>query len=207
MTTLALPRPSAGVRDGAGDRRAALLVAGLALAAVARWSAWRADALHPILLGALFGAALLGLAAAGGWRVRRWRSAADAARAVALGVAGGAVLAATALVGPHPSWAPILAGSFPFWPWAAATVLVAAAEEALLRGALFDELLARHGVLVAVAATSLVFALLHVPVYGWSAVPLDLGVGLLLGGLRLVSGGVAAPAIAHALADLAVVTL
>jgi hypothetical protein len=126
---------------------------------------------------------------------------------VALGVAGGAVLAATALVGPHPSWAPILAGSFPFWPWAAATVLVAAAEEALLRGALFDELLARHGVLVAVAATSLVFALLHVPVYGWSAVPLDLGVGLLLGGLRLVSGGVAAPAIAHALADLAVVTL
>jgi hypothetical protein len=33
-------------------------------------------------------------------------------------------------------------------------------------------------------------------------VPLDLGVGVWLGGLRLATGGVAASAIAHGLADL-----
>jgi hypothetical protein len=32
--------------------------------------------------------------------------------------------------------------------------------------------------------------------------PLDLAVGLLLGGLRIVSGGVLAPAVAHVVADL-----
>jgi hypothetical protein len=41
----------------------------------------------------------------------------------------------------------------------------------------------------------------HVPLYGWRALPLDLGAGLWLGGLRVLSGGVAAPAVAHALAD------
>ena len=51
--------------------------------------------------------------------------------------------------------------------------------------------------------TSVVFALLHVPLYGWHVVPLDLGVGLWLAGLRLISGGVAAPAVAHVVADLA----
>ena len=41
------------------------------------------------------------------------------------------------------------------------------------------------------------------PLYGVGALPLDLAVGLLLGGLRIVSGGVLAPAIAHVIADLA----
>jgi hypothetical protein len=44
---------------------------------------------------------------------------------------------------------------------------------------------------------------MHVPLYGWHVVPLDLGVGLWLAGLRLATGGIAAPAIAHAVADLA----
>lgn len=56
---------------------------------------------------------------------------------------------------------------------------------------------------MAIAVTSLAFALIHVPLYGWHVVPLDLGVGVWLAGLRLASGSVAAPAIAHALADLA----
>jgi hypothetical protein len=42
-----------------------------------------------------------------------------------------------------------------------------------------------------------------VPLYGWGAVPLDLAVGVWLGGLRLVTGGWAAPAVAHTFADLA----
>jgi len=44
---------------------------------------------------------------------------------------------------------------------------------------------------------------MHVPLYGWHVVPLDLGVGIFLGGLRLAGGGWAGPAIAHAVADLA----
>ena len=88
-------------------------------------------------------------------------------------------------------------------PWALVTVLVATAEEWILRGVLFD-LLDRHaGTLAAVAVTSAIFALMHVPLYGWHVVPLDLGVGLWLGGLRLLTGSVAAPAVAHVLADLA----
>ena len=84
------------------------------------------------------------------------------------------------------------------------TILVACTEEAVLRGAMFfTELDAPFGVAAAVLATSAVFALVHVPLYGWHVVPLDLGVGLWLAGLRLASGGVAAPAVAHTLADLA----
>ena len=45
--------------------------------------------------------------------------------------------------------------------------------------------------------------MLHVPLYGWHVVPLDLGVGLFLGGLRLLTGGAVAPAVAHTVADLA----
>ena len=69
--------------------------------------------------------------------------------------------------------------------------------------ALFDELDARLGAIAAVFATSVLFALMHVPLYGWHVVPLDLGVGLWLAGLRLATGGIAAPAMAHTIADLA----
>ncbi len=102
----------------------------------------------------------------------------------------------------------------PFLPWAAITLLVAVAEEALLRGLLFDRIVAaarargaqaggRGEIVVAVVLTSAVFAAMHVPVYGWHVVPLDLGVGCCLGGLRILTGGVAGPAAAHAVADLA----
>lgn len=57
--------------------------------------------------------------------------------------------------------------------------------------------------LVAAIAAALAFALIHVPLEGWSIVPLDLGVGLWLAGLRLLTRGVAAPAAAHVVADLA----
>jgi len=90
-----------------------------------------------------------------------------------------------------------------FAPWAVATIVVATAEEAVLRGALFDASAERGGPVTAILVTSMTFALMHVPLYGWHVVPLDLGVGLILGGLRLLSGGIGAPALAHALADLA----
>ena len=82
-------------------------------------------------------------------------------------------------------------------------MLIAVAEEALLRGVLIDAVSPWAGDLVAVGIAAVAFGLLHVPLYGWQAVPLDVAVGVWLGGLRLATGGVAAPAAAHAVADLA----
>jgi membrane protease YdiL (CAAX protease family) len=81
--------------------------------------------------------------------------------------------------------------------------MVAVGEEVVLRGVLFDAMREWRGDGAALVATTLLFALIHVPLYGVGALPLDLAVGLLLGGLRIVSGGVLAPAVAHVIADLA----
>ena len=83
------------------------------------------------------------------------------------------------------------------------TALVVTAEEVMLRGALLSALDEGAGPMVAVLASSLAFALMHVPLYGWGAVPTDLAAGIWLAGLRYLTGGVAAPAVAHYLADLA----
>jgi membrane protease YdiL (CAAX protease family) len=91
----------------------------------------------------------------------------------------------------------------PFAPWALVTIVVAVAEEAVLRGLLFDRVRRSGGTLLALAVTTIAFALMHVPLYGWHVVPLDLAVGFVLGGLRIATRGIAAPAVAHAVADLA----
>jgi membrane protease YdiL (CAAX protease family) len=87
--------------------------------------------------------------------------------------------------------------------WAGVVTAVAVAEEALIRGALWGACERRRGTAVALAVTTGTFGLLHVPLYGWQALPLDLAVGLLLGGLRMTTRGWGGPAIAHTLADLA----
>jgi membrane protease YdiL (CAAX protease family) len=87
--------------------------------------------------------------------------------------------------------------------WAAVVTLVAVAEEALLRGALWAAVEERSGTARALLLTTVAFGLLHVPLYGWPALPLDLAVGLLLGGLQMAAGGWGAPAVAHTVADLA----
>jgi membrane protease YdiL (CAAX protease family) len=122
-------------------------------------------------------------------------------RAIAWGVGGAAVL----LLPPflmhlsQPSHTP--GGSF--LSWALTVTVVATAEEAFLRGALFDAITHRHGPTMAVAVTSVCFAALHIPLYGWHAAPLDLAVGLWLGALRRTTDTWTAPAISHTLADLA----
>ncbi len=141
--------------------------------------------------------ALVALAVAVGWR-----PAVPRLGALLLGsVAGLALIAIPRLA--HP-FVPAAIGMRPepFLAWGVVTAVVVVGEEALLRGALFDALHKGAGPLLAVLVTSLAFTLMHVPLYGWRVVPLDLGVGLFLGGLRLASGGVAAPAVAHLLADL-----
>ena len=179
--------------------RAALLLAGAAAAAGLRWAAGGAIPAASLGAATLFAGVLLLLAAAAGWRPRwdgHWR------RSLAIGVLGAALLVAAWLsAAPHLS----LAGGrtvAALLPWSAAVVVVAVAEEVALRGALFAALQAWRGAGWALAVTTVAFALLHVPLYGWAALPLDLAAGLLFGGLRLVSGGVTAPAAAHVLADL-----
>jgi membrane protease YdiL (CAAX protease family) len=126
----------------------------------------------------------------------------SSARGVAAGIGGAAVLCVPAAIR-HA----VTAGGFPatdgYLRWATFVVVVAVAEEALLRGSLYRAVEQRAGVAAAITVTSIAFGLLHAPVYGWGVVPLDIAVGVWLGALRAASGTVVAPAVAHSLADLA----
>jgi membrane protease YdiL (CAAX protease family) len=84
---------------------------------------------------------------------------------------------------------------------AALSVLAAVAEEALFRGGVF-RLLEPRGAALAAVASALLFALVHVPSYGWPAFPVDLGAGLLFSWQRLVTGRWSVPAATHAAANL-----
>ena len=86
--------------------------------------------------------------------------------------------------------------------WTALVAAVGGAEELVFRGVLFDAIARSTGPITAACVCAVAFALIHVPLYGWQALPLDIGVGLCLGGLRMLTGGVAAPAAAHIVADI-----
>jgi membrane protease YdiL (CAAX protease family) len=175
--------------------RAALLLAGLGAAMALRLAA----APNSGLGGLVFTGALLLLAAAAGWRPGRLQP----------GPAGVGLLGAAGLI-LIPAWRrwagdvpPLAFPADQLLSWALVIGAVAVAEELLLRGVLFSLLEEAAGAWAAMGVTALAFALLHVPLYGWGAVPLDLAVGVWLGGLRVLTGGVTAPAVAHTVADLA----
>jgi membrane protease YdiL (CAAX protease family) len=176
----------------------ALLCAGLAAAVALRGALAGAAGPRSASAGAIFAAALLALSVAAGWRPGR-----PSLRTAAIGVCGAALLLAVPLL-LHLRALPLQAGSpaGDFARWAAVVTLVACGEEALLRGAIMGALLRVVRAEYAVAIAAVAFAVLHVPLYGWTALPLDLAVGVWLGGLRLCSGGAGAPAIAHSVADL-----
>ena len=83
----------------------------------------------------------------------------------------------------------------------AMAVLAAVAEEALFRRMLFG-LLERWGSAVAAALSAAAFAAVHVPGYGWRALPLDLAAGALFGWQRSVTGTWTSPAATHVAANL-----
>jgi len=182
---------------------AGLVAAGLGAVATMRLAATRIG-LDPIAVGAVFGLGLLSLVVAS--RVRLPLGARPFAAAV-LGAALGLALVIVTFAGAEIAGVSRVPGlgraDATFVPWAAVTIVVAFAEEAVLRGVLFDRLRRAGGPVTAIVATTALFALMHVPLYGWHVVPLDLAVGLALGGLRLATGGVIAPTVAHAVADLA----
>jgi membrane protease YdiL (CAAX protease family) len=183
---------------GRGATRSALCLTGIAAAAALRSALGAPDTAASMPAGVGFAIALLAVAVAAGWRPARPRVA-----AVALGAAGGGTLIAAWLValgGPGIHVAPVNAG---LALWTPVVTLVAVSEEVALRGALFDTVRSWCGDGGALVATTLLFAAMHVPLYGICSLPLDLAAGMLLGGLRIVSGGVLAPAVAHVIADLA----
>ena len=190
MTAAAQSRPRHDVAT------ALWLGAGLALAALARAALNGHSAASAFAAGAAFGAVLVAMAVVAGWRPAR-----PGIASLAAGVLGGLVLVALPRIANPLMPAVIGMRPEPLAGWVLVTAVVVAGEEALLRGALFGALDRSAGPVAAVAGTSLAFALMHVPLYGWQVVPLDLGVGVWLAGLRLATGGVAAPALAHGIAD------
>jgi membrane protease YdiL (CAAX protease family) len=178
--------------------RAALALCGLGSALVARMLIAGADGASSLKAGSAFAALLVVIALLSGWRPPKVSST-----ALGVGLVGALVLA----IGPvmadasgHRSVVPPPWGHFA--PWALVVTAVALSEEMVMRGTLFDDLLEEWGGGVALLVTTLVFALLHLPLYGWRALPLDVAVGSLLGLLRLSAKSQTAPMVTHVLADL-----
>jgi membrane protease YdiL (CAAX protease family) len=82
-----------------------------------------------------------------------------------------------------------------------ATIAFAVAQEAVFRGFLYAQL-ERFGAGLSVVVSAALFALFHVPRYGWSVLPIDFAAGLLFGWQRWVSGSWTAPAATHVVANL-----
>ena len=82
--------------------------------------------------------------------------------------------------------------------------LAAVAEEAFFRRLVYGALLA-GGPGLALGGSAVLFAAVHVTVYGLWVLPLDLAAGLLFGWQRRVTGSWAVPAVTHAVANLLVV--
>lgn len=145
--------------------------------------------------GLVFAGCLAALTLVGGATVALSR------RAVAMGLLTAAALCLPSLLARtlHPGVRP--GGSY--LHWAVLVTIVAVAEEAFLRGTLWAAVRDQWGETAALLITSVAFAALHLPLYGWGSAPLDLAVGLVLGVLREQTGGFAAPAVAHVAADLA----
>ena len=78
------------------------------------------------------------------------------------------------------------------------------AEEAFFRRLVYGALLAA-GPVAAVVGSAVLFAAVHVTVYGVWVLPLDLAAGLLFGWQRQATGSWTVPAVTHAAANLLVV--
>ena len=170
-----------------------LLLLGFAIAVAVRVLVGGPGPARSPAAGLLFAACLVAMTVAVGTRVPL---TAAAVRWAALGVLVlCAPVVALRLGDPWPT-------TDGFASWAAAVAVVAAAEELFLRGALYDAVCGARNERTAIVVGAVAFAALHVPLYGWHVVPLDLLVGLVLGELRRSSGTPAAPVGTHVGADL-----
>jgi membrane protease YdiL (CAAX protease family) len=83
----------------------------------------------------------------------------------------------------------------------ALNALAAVAEEAFFRRYVYGVLAASFGPPVAVVASAVAFAAVHVTVWGWWVLPLDLAAGLILSWQRSATGRWSVPAVTHVLAN------
>jgi membrane protease YdiL (CAAX protease family) len=186
-------------RRGASLLVASCLCVGLAAAMGVRFAVAGGTRASSVPAAITFSIALLILSCAAGYRPSR-----PSLGGFVIGLGGGAALCAGPVLLRLTGAVALGAGPVEMLPtWAVAVTTVAVAEEVLLRGALFGALTAWRGDMVAVGVSAVVFALLHVPLYGAGALPLDVAAGVWLGGLRLAGRGITAPAMAHVIADLA----
>jgi membrane protease YdiL (CAAX protease family) len=86
--------------------------------------------------------------------------------------------------------------------WAPLVTLIAIGEEVALRAWMQPVARRVMGPTAAIVVVAAVFAAIHAPIYGWVALPLDLGVGILVGCLREYTRSVAACALAHVVVDV-----
>ena len=82
--------------------------------------------------------------------------------------------------------------------------LAAVSEELFFRRLVYGGLV-RFGAAIAIGGSALLFATLHVPIYGPAVFWVDLGAGLVLSWQRWASGGWGAPATTHVVANLVAV--
>jgi membrane protease YdiL (CAAX protease family) len=191
---------SRGVLRWSPERTTQAWLSAFLLAQLAGWTwvrvevAGPARASHPVA-GLLFGAGLAACALAVGWRP-------DRRLHLVAGLAGGLVLCFPVVV-LHVVEDRSVGTVSGFLAWFAVIVVVVWAEEAFLRGALFAVVQRAGGALPALMITSLAFGLLHVPVYGWHVLAVDVAAGAWLGALRLATGSYWPAVVAHMVADAA----
>ena len=186
LSVRAYPRAPAAVGAAA--------IAALGCAALAARPALVASARQPARLLVVMFVALLATALAVPLRssVSAVRSARVFAVVIAIGVIGFA--SGRFLIGGD---APARLTSYAL----AVNVLAAVAEEVWFRRLCYS-LLEPAGTAFAIAGSSVLFAAVHVSMYGWSILPLDLAAGALLGWQRAATGSWHASALTHALANV-----
>ena len=126
-----------------------------------------------------------------------WRSVAPGTAWVVLALGVAAFAVGRVVGGGH---APMpLAGRF-----IVLNTLAAVAEEAFFRRLVYGAF-ERHGAALAVVGSALLFAVVHVTVYGWWVLPLDLAAGLVFSWQRWATGRWTVPAATHVVANVLVV--
>jgi membrane protease YdiL (CAAX protease family) len=186
-------RAQAAAPEGVSSAPVVLLVAvGCVLLAGRAWlspvTPTHRAGLYALVFGSMLAASLL---------VPIARSPRRLHPAVALAIGGLAIGGASVVAGP--------AVPFPAAAWTLPLSLLAAvAEEALFRRVAYAQL-SRWGPVVAVVGAAALFAVVHVPLYGLAALPVDLGAGLVFGWQRWATGSWTVPAATHGLANVAAV--
>lgn len=173
---------------------ASMLVFGFILALLLRIQVGGVGVAYSAVAGLIF-AGLLGMLA-----ITYGLGTIVSLRSIIIGLSGGALLLFVPFV-KNVMTSPSIVPAGNYSTWAITVSIVAVAEEAFLRGALFDVITKWRGQNYAVVIGAILFTVLHIPLYGWHIIPLDFAVGLWLGMLRVISGTWVAPALAHTVAD------